>query len=154
MDRKTIQAFSFGMLSISVAIFLFFLFVQEDDWVQATKTIDEHGYTYIETESLKNLEEQLSTLKKENDELKTVLAEQKDESGEKEAALQLVEIEIEPGMILDTIAQLLEQNGIIDKKSEFVNFVEQSGKQAEIQTGRFYLHEKMTFDDIMNMITK
>ncbi|WAA11469.1 hypothetical protein [Fervidibacillus halotolerans] len=154
MDRKILQAFSLGMLFVSISIFSYFTFFLGDELERAKQTMVEHGYTYIKKDHLNNLEEQIAQLKKENTELQSTLSEKKEKTEEKGESSQLVEIEIEPGMVLDTIAQMLEEKGVINNKREFVKFVEQSDKQTGIRTGVFHLHEKMTYDEIVLIITK
>ncbi len=76
--------------------------------------------------------------------------------GEEEDTVQAgvdVEFEIEEGMTLKEVANLLEEKGIINSAFLFRLFVEQKGKEGSLIPGIYTLKTNSEYEDVLNEIT-
>ncbi|MGM9929696.1 MAG: endolytic transglycosylase MltG [Bacillus sp. (in: firmicutes)] len=112
----------------------------------------------------------LETLQKESAKLGYKLVKQKDTETNATNSKSIVEeitlaeqepktptsytLTISPGMSSEDISSMLQQNGIINDQTAFMNYLESNRMSTTIQIGQYVLTQEMSFEQIAKTITK
>ncbi|MGP4072484.1 hypothetical protein ACTWQB_08000 [Piscibacillus sp. B03] len=157
--RPIIQAFSIGLLTASVL--LGFIYIQtekpnnESSETEVSLTdedakdyLENRGFAVVNGQEYEDLVRQKQQLESEIDEINESETDSEQESTEKFI------FEVESGMTLNDIASELEQLNIIDDAQSFSQFMEEEGYSRGVQLGEFELHNRLTYEQIAEILTR
>ncbi|WP_163103404.1 endolytic transglycosylase MltG [Peribacillus alkalitolerans] len=169
MNKRSIQSFAGGIIFATTIIAGYHYFFEKQPTIQleeAMKIIEEHGMTIEKTKqheaTKKSIEEKKtpteteSTNKKEepNEASNTEGNEEKPTADKKEEEkASSLTLTIEPGMNPETIASLLEKQGIIQDKNAFTDYLEKNNLSTKVQLGEYVLTKNMSISQIAKTIT-
>ncbi|WP_054752970.1 endolytic transglycosylase MltG [Piscibacillus salipiscarius] len=119
---------------------------------QARQHLEENGYAVIE-------QSEYEKLVRERQHLKTKIENQSDqtESGDNQSnseSVKIYQFKVNSGMSLSELASQLEELNIIDDAESFSQFMENNNYSRNVQLGEFELHNRLTYEQIANILTK
>ncbi|NLI68262.1 MAG: endolytic transglycosylase MltG [Bacilli bacterium] len=178
--KITVRAFSLGLLTASVILFIMYFItddssqaVEELTVEQLAEALEEKGYRTItedeyisfsvyqdekkiaEKESEKNNKQTDKTDtndKKVNEDAGNKEEKEKEEENEKEQPKE-IKVKVESGFVSKDIAEILKDEGIIDETSKFVKYMEDNGYSPYIQIGTFTVHSEMSLKELAETFT-
>jgi len=148
MNKRTVRAFSLGILvtTITFAVLLYFL----DEPTAELATSDDEKREM--TAEIENLTTTIARLEEENHELKDKIRSLEEKA--KEPPPEPVLIEIHAGMTNDDVVELLYEKNIITDKAHFKQFMVEQGSDRKLQVGTYILYPNMPRETIAKIITK
>ncbi|WP_058307444.1 endolytic transglycosylase MltG [Gracilibacillus massiliensis] len=155
--KQFIRAFSLGLFIATTIIGLVYFIDQRsvttssptlEDSIQQVE--DEGYYVFEEDMNIKinELEQVIEGINNRSDNQV-----QENESVEEQEP-EDVYIEIEPGMMMVDIVDLLIENEIITDDEAFLTYLEENELSRYIQIGEFTVNEDMTVEEIANTLTR
>jgi YceG-like family len=169
MNKRSIQSFAGGIIFATtiMAGYHYFFDTRTMNVEDAKIIIEEHGMTIttkdINEESKKTSEEKKApsnkeTLNKQEKPLESSKEVEKEEQSttfekEEEKASSFM-LTIKPGMNPDSIATILEKQGIINEKNAFTEYIEKNNLSTKVQLGEYVLTKNMSIQQIAKTITK
>ncbi|MFD2637443.1 hypothetical protein [Piscibacillus salipiscarius] len=161
--KPLVQAFSIGLFTATVIIGIVFFQIEDSSGQttsdqneltenQARQHLEENGYAVIE-------QSEYEKLVRERQHLKTKIENQSDqtESGDNQSnseSVKIYQFKVNSGMSLSELASQLEELNIIDDAESFSQFMENNNYSRNVQLGEFELHNRLTYEQIANILTK
>lgn len=167
--KQPIRYFSFGLLSATIVLMVFFLFLEDNqtsmenvpvealmDAIRAEgyHVVSEDEYISLSvTGKTKNTEEQKEAETISKDE-KEPLKDKEEEKEEGKPSIITYTLTVEPGMLGPHISERLAENKIIEEPNKFSRYLEDQGYSRYIQLGEHTLTSDMSYYEIAEKITK
>jgi len=159
MNRETIRAFAFGMLSAALALLVFVQFFQQSDSSMNTQdminTLKKQGYTISSPGEQKHQPVIQKPIASKHEKQQASPQQTKNATSKNAANVnRTFELRISPGMTPDKIAQILEKANIIHSAKQFSEYINQNRFSQKLQVGTYKLNSQMTIEEITKTITK
>ncbi|MBW8348118.1 endolytic transglycosylase MltG [Bacillus sp. IITD106] len=150
MNKQTTRAFASGLLISALIVYAYVHFFQKQPKpMPAIKEgyieIKKSEYEILKQES-KDWQEKYEQLSQKKDEEKT--------KNEAEPTIKNYQLVISEGMSSKEICTELENAGLIDDAEDFNDYLANKNLQKNIQIGTYELNDKMTYEEISNIIAK
>ncbi|SHN11781.1 endolytic transglycosylase MltG [Gracilibacillus kekensis] len=155
--KQFIRAFSLGLFAATIIIGAVY-FIDKPSVTVSSPTLED-SIQQIENEGYYVFEEDMNAkmneLNEQIDELKNnaTHSEQANETAEEQEP-EHVSIEIEAGMTMPDIVDLLVENKLIADEENFLNYLEENSLSRYVQIGEFTLNETMSAEEIANTLTR
>lgn len=152
MNKRSVQAFSFGILFTALLFFISGFGKETDLSVkEAKEVLTEQGFMIVSKEDYEKLSSQ------ESKEVPKITEEKKVETKapvKEEAKTIYFILEIKSGMSTEEISSRLKQAKIINDQKDFEQYLIDSGYHKKVQIGTFELNNEMNHEEIAKIITK
>lgn len=156
INKYRLRAFSIGLAFAVGVIGTYYFFFLEKEVInthqptieEAKQIISKHGLVVLSEEDLTDLTETKEKYLKQQEREKNT---QKEPEPKQTISYT---IKIKTGMTNEEIADLLEDNGIIENKRDFIDYMAINGYSKSIQIGSFTITDEMTLEDIAKALTE
>jgi hypothetical protein len=156
MNKRGIQAFSFGII-FTVSVLGSYYFYVEKSNVQtiseAKSLLKSKGYTILTHAEYQQLKV------KKTSQSKSTITPQKKEQPKKQPVTQntnekTYQLNVTAGMASGEIAKLLAENKMIENAMEFEQYLITHHYETKVQLGTYNLTNKMDYEQLAKIITK
>lgn len=162
MNKHALRGFSFGMIFAVSMIGTYFYYFEKPnhkkvDVISAKNQLQKHGYIVLTDDEYKKTEKMLADKKSsstENQAKKEVVNQSSDTSLNNNMDEKKYHLNVVSGMGSNEIAKLLAEQKMIDNEKEFDQFLITHHYQTKIQLGIYELSNKMSYQQIADLITK
>ncbi|SET62773.1 YceG-like family protein [Salinibacillus kushneri] len=168
--KHILRSFSLGILTATLLISVIY-YVGDDSSAnednvkaltveEATAYLKDEGFNVVNQQKWENINQTLADQKKQlesnqkEDAKKESNNSRNQEEEEDSPDNNPVTIQIESGMATGEVADLLEEEGIIDNASEFESYLGEHGYEKAVQIGTFEVNSAMNFSEIAETITR
>lgn len=164
--KQPVRFFAIGLFTASLAILLIFLFTNSSHEAsdltteQLIEHIEEDGYRVITEDEYitfavnKDLASENSDANDQKKKDKQKDTNNKKENKESKKDVKSYTVKVKSGMMPEEIAQLLEDNNIIDDAFSFATYLEDNGYSPYVQIDSYKLTSDMSKKEIAEKITK
>lgn len=148
--KSAIRAFGIGLFVAGASLSLLQMKSEADEQTipKATETAPK-GTVSIKTAELSALKNSITTLEKENKELKVSISSKKASPSVKDFT-----IDVRSGMGTVEVSKTLHNAGIVADADDFEAFIINAGKSSAIQLGKSTVRSDMTQEEILQILTK
>ncbi len=159
MNRKTVRAFALGILiSVSLIGAFYYINKKEENKLTSEKArafLEADGFVVLTNEQFNNTEKELAEAEEKATKAETELKEKQTAPQiNQEEAIIIFNLKIVSRMLLQDVAQQLEEAKIIDDAGQFKQYMVDYGFSRKLQPGTYKLTSDMSFKEIAKMITK
>lgn len=152
------MALKTAVRSLGIGVFLAGAILSANQWFdkQDQKELKQSadsiakGSVVMKKTDVEHLEKQITALQAEN---KKLLAASKKTAQKKEEG-KTYTLNVRAGMGTAEVSKLLEKEGIIKNSDEFEAYIINEGKSSSIQLGKSEVNEKMTLNELLQVLTK
>ncbi|WP_210365941.1 hypothetical protein [Bacillus sp. REN3] len=161
MNKRTIQAFAFGILFSSITLYAGTSVIADKEPKQpevtvsgAKKLLETKGYKVLSNSEFTKLSENKADAKEAKPKAEAPAEKPKEEVKEEVKEDKKFTLVIAGGMSPGDVAVMLKSQGIIDDEKKFERFLIDKGYHTKVQIGRYELTSGMDYHQIAKIITK
>lgn len=157
MNKRNIRAFSFGIIFAVSLLGSYHFYFDSDRFSEkdAKHFLKDRGYKVLTNEEFNKLTKTVQEKEtKGSRPVKEKPSDDEEKSGDSGDPVIIYRLEVKSGMNSEEIAIQLAANKIIADQKDFEQFLESNGYNTKIQLGIFELTNKMSHEEIANIITK
>lgn len=159
MNKYRLRAFSFGIIFAVCIIGIYYYLYYETNVIQPeekTFTVEDAKEIITKNDLVVLSEDELNELKSASEQLKELKKEKDTKKKKKKPKdkVKVFELEVKTGLTSTEIAAILKEEKIIKDEAEFIDFLAINGYSKSIQLGKFTLTDKMSYEEIAEIITK